>query len=249
MPEGLSPKGQERFQKLANTVREQTQQLEQRERQLSYVQETFQEHGIRQEQFEQAAGVIGMMNRGDYAGAQKILQQQLQQIALMTGTQPNIDALADFPDLRQAVDGMQITEAMALEVARGRAQQYRQTQQAEQQQVQQRQTQQSQQAIQTATASVDAFCKRMAASDLDYAAIEAQLLPELPNLLRGLPPVAWQNTVETQYRLLKNAASKFKAAAPAAPAPPILRATGQGSPQQAPKSMHEAMWGTAAPTA
>lgn len=250
LPEGLTPGAQQRFQKLANTVREQTQQLEQRDQQIGYVRDTFQQHGIKQEQFEQAAGVIGMMNRGDFAGAQKVLEQQLQQIALITGTPPSaIDALADYPDLRQAVDGMQVTEAHALEIARGRAQRFQAEQHTQRQNQEQQSQQQAQQAVQTATNAVDGFCKRMMASDLDYAAIEAQLLPELSNLLRGLPPATWQNAVETQYRMLKNAASKFKAAAPAPAPATVLRATGQGSPAAAPKTAYEAMWGKPAPTA
>jgi hypothetical protein len=248
MPEGLTPRAQERFQKLANTVREQKEVLEQREQQIGYLRETFQEHGIRQDQFEQAASVIGMMNRGDFAGAQRVLMEQLQQLAVLSG-QPvgQIDPLANFPDLRQAVEGLQMTEEYALEVARSRAQQHAR-QQHQQQQDEQRQTQQqSQQAVQTATKAVDDFCRRMQGTDMDYSLIEAQLLPELQNLLAGVPPAMWAKTVETQYRLLKNAASKFKAAAPAAAPATVLRATGQGSPAAAPKSMHEAMWGTPAP--
>ncbi len=249
MPEGLGPKGQERFQKLANTAKEATATLEttraeldQARRQTEYIRETFQTSGIKQEQFEQAVGVIAMINKGDLAGAQRVLEQQLQQIALMTGNAPRqIDALANFPDLRQKVDGMQITEQDAIELARARFQGHQQqvTQQRTQQ-VQQTQ-QQEQAAFDAGLSAVDAFCKQQAGSDMDWPAVEAQLQPVIKDLLQGVPPQLWAAKVKAQVNLIKATAQRFK------PAPTVgsnaLRPTGQASPSQAPKSAYEAMWG------
>ncbi len=251
MPDGLSAKAQQRFQALANevkTLRESaapvqklTEELDMTKRQVEYVKTTFHEHGIRPEQFEQAASVIGMLNRGDLAGAQKVLENQLQQISLMTGKPVGqIDALANFPDLREAVDGLQITEQHALELARARAQRFAGERQAQQEQQARQQTQAEQQSVQAATKAVDDFCKKMQASDVDYQAVEEQLLPEIPNLLRGVPPAQWKGLVETQYRLLKSAAGRFRQTATPSNA---LRPTGQASPGQAPRTMQEAMWG------
>jgi hypothetical protein len=242
MPEGLSPKGQERFQKLANTVKEYEGQLDTAKRQIEYVQTTFQSHGIRQEQFEQAANLIGLFNKGDHEAYRSALLQELAQVDLLTGKQSSApDALANFPDLREAVDGMQITQANALEIARARSQQ--QQQQVAQQRTQQTQQaqQQEQQAVTAGTRAVDDFCRRMQGSDMDYAAIEAQLLPEIPGLCSGVPPSNWAKVVEANYRMIKKAAGSARASAPAAGS--VLRPTGTASPQQAPKTMAEAMWG------
>jgi hypothetical protein len=244
MPEGLTPKAQERFQKLANTVKEREQEVQQLSQQVEYVRETFQRHGVQQEQFEQAVQVIGMLNSGDLRGALQVLDEQRRHIALALGEPlPGVDALQGHPDLRQAVDGLQITEQHALELARMRTQQQavqRQQQQVQQQtQVQQRE----QQAVQQGTQAVDAFCREMAAKDVDYPAIEAKLLPELKSLLAGVPPQAWAQVIQTQYRLLKSVAASSRQQAPAAPAGTVLRPTGAASPAAAPKSMYEAMWG------
>lgn len=252
MPEGLTAKAQQRFQALANEVKELraqaapvadlTEKLDQATRQVEYVKTAFHQHGVKPEQFEQATAVIGMLNRGDYESARKALETQLQQIELITGKAGGqIDALANFPDLQQAVENLQVTRDMALEIARGRAQTYATQQQRQRDEVTQQQTQQTQEAVNRGTQAVDAFCKRMQTSDLDYSAIEAQLLPEVPNLLKGVPPQHWAASVEAHYRLIKGAASKFRQ--PSTPAGNPLRPTGQGSPGQAPKTAYEAMWG------
>lgn len=248
MPDGLTPKAQERFQKLATQNRELTEKFDSANRQVSYVRDTFQANGIKQDQFETAATLIGLVNKGDFDGAQRILQQQMQQLAVLSGKPiGQVDALASFPDLRQAVDGMQVTEEHALEIARSRTIQQRQQQDQQRQQQTQQATQVEQQAVQAGTAAVDAFVKRMQAADVDYPAIEAQLIPELPNLLKGVPPQHWGAAVEAQYRLVKKAAGAARIAPAAAPNSNPLRATGSGSLKSAPKSIYEAMWGEPAP--
>lgn len=245
MPEGLGQKAQERFQKLAGSVRELTEKAQTLESQVSYVRDTFQSHGITQQQFEQAAGFIGAINRGDYAAAEQALLGQLQQLSLLTGKTYGsaVDPLKDFPDLRQNVDQLHMTEAAAIETARLRML-HGQRQQQDQQQRQQIEQQNSQrQAVQSAQTAIDTWWKQTAATDLDAPAIEAQLLPHIPALLQGVPPSAWVGVIQAQYKILKGAAGQFRqhsqAGSPAAP----LRPTGSGaSPQQRPQSMYEAMW-------
>jgi hypothetical protein len=191
-----------------------------------------------------------MMNRGDLDGAMRVLNEQMRLISLAMGKPiPAIDALADFPDLRAAVDGMQMTEDVAMQLARGRAQdsgrqaQDRQQQEQRQQQDQQRQAQETQQkAWDAGLKAVDEFTNKMKSTDLDFAAIEAKLLPRIPALINGVPPAQWAAKVQTLYEMIKDAAGSGRAA----PIPTnTLRPTGSASPSQAPKNMHEAMWGTA----
>lgn len=249
-PEGLAPKSSERFHRLANEVRDLRGQVEQREQALSYVRDTFQENGITSEQFEQAASVIGALNRGDLETAERVLMEQLQQIAIARGRPiGQIDPLAQFPDLRAAVDGLQVSEEHALQLARARVieqgQQQRTQQQAQQQQEQrarQQQQEQAQQQVNTALTSIDAFTREMAAKDMDWPVIEAKLLPRVQTLLKDVPPSQWLNIVKTQYELIKDV-SAGAVRQPTQQAGQVLRPTGQGSPAAAPKSMFDAMWG------
>lgn len=249
-PEGLAPKSSERFHRLANEVRDLRGQVEQREQALSYVRDTFQENGITSEQFEQAASVIGALNRGDLETAERVLMEQLQQIAIARGRPiGQIDPLAQFPDLRAAVDGLQVSEEHALQLARARVieqgQQQRTQQQAQQQQEQrarQQQQEQAQQQVNTALTSIDAFTREMAAKDMDWPVIEAKLLPRVQTLLKDVPPSQWLNIVKTQYELIKDV-SAGAVRQTTQQAGQVLRPTGQGAPAEAPKSMFDAMWG------
>lgn len=248
MPEGLTPKAQERFQQLANTNRELSAKLEQMQPAAESAQalaEVFKEHGVRREQFEQAMEVVGLMNRGDLRGALRVLDEQRKLISLHLGeTLPGAEPLADFPDLKQAVDNLQMTEEYALELARSRMVQGHQ-QQATQRQEQEREAQQQEaQAIQSGQLAVDKFCKARMADDLDYARIEPLLLEQIKaGLLEGVPPQAWPRIVEKTYGLIKQTAQSTRQAAPSTT---VLRPTGGESPRQAPQSMFDAMFGAKA---
>lgn len=248
MPDGLSKPAQERFQKLANANKELTEQHKQVLDSVEPFRKALQENGIVKEQFDQAASVIGMMNRGDLDGAMKVLDEQRRLLSLAMGKPvPGVDALTDFPDLRQKVDQMQITEEDALEIARTRshdkqrqANEQRQQEQ-QQQQNQQRQTQQQEQkAWNDGLQAVETFTSEMKKTDLDFAAIEAKLVPRIPALIRGVPPAQWADKVKNLYELIKETAGGSRQASTASN---TLRPTGSASPSQAPKSMHEAMWG------
>lgn len=243
MPEGLQPKAQQRFQKLVETNKELTGRIEAAEQQTGYIRETFQQHGVRREQFEQAVQFIGAINSGNLEQALRVLDAQRAEIALALGKPlPGVDVLSEHPDLRQAVDSMQMSETHAIELAKRRRDE--QFAQANWQATQQRQQeeQRTQQAVNAGLMEIDKFCKQIAQTDVDYPAIEALLLPEIKNLISGLPPAQWKSTIETQYRLLKQAAA---ARGQSTTSQTVLRPTGSASPAARPRSMHEAMWGSA----
>lgn len=246
MPDGLQPKAQQRFQKLVETNKELSTRAEQAEQQVSYIRETFQQHGVRREQFEQAASFIGAVNSGNLEQALQILDAQRREIAIALGKPlPGVDALSEHPDLRQRVDQLQMDEASAIELARSRRADAIARQNAESQQQQRQQAEQQQQAVQTGLQDIDGFCKQMQSTDLDYAVIEEQLLPEIQNLIRGVPPQAWKQTIETQYRLLKQAATRMRSTLAPSGGGTVLRPTGVASPAARPGSTYEAMWGHA----
>ena len=219
MPEGLTPKAQERFQALANTNKELTGRLEAATalaggnpdavvpmlQSAQALQQTFQQHGVTRDQFTQATEAIGLLNRGDMAGFQRMLESQLRQVSLATGKPiVQVDALAEFPDLRERVDALQLTEADAIEMARNRAAQTQQRQQQQRQQQEQGQQQAIQQETHKGKLEVDDFCKKAMKTDLDYAKIEPILLQEIKDgLLKGVPPDRWAAIVEKTYRLIK----------------------------------------------
>lgn len=242
MPEGLGAKAQERFQKLASGIKERDEQIRELSGAVSYVQETFQQHGIKQEQFESAVVVLGALNRQDYDGAAQMLLGQLRQLSLMTGKDYGADAdpLTEFPELAQRVQGLQISRDDAVHMARLQRQQQTLQQRQQMEYETQQSRQQEEQTFRQAQASVDQWARKMAASDIDWPVIEAKIIPALPRLLQGTAPTQWANVVQTHYDLLKTSLQDFRR--PTADANP-LRPTGTASAQRAPQSMHEAMFG------
>lgn len=241
MPEGLAPDSAKRFQTLVNENKEYAQKLDMATRQVEYVKQTFSEHGIRQDQFEQAASVIGMLNKGDFEGAQRVLMNQLEQIAVMTGKPiGHVDALASHPDLRQKVDSLEMSEAAALQVARARGLETAQRREHEQL-AQQRQSQEQAQREHTqGLDAVDQFCRQMQQADIDYPSIEALLLPRIKDITAGLQPHQWAGAVKNAYQLIKATAPQR---APVATTPNVLRPTGTASPASKPQNMRQAMFG------
>lgn len=262
MPEGLTPKAQERFQALANTNKELTGRLEQATalaggnpdavipmlQSAQAMATTFQENGVTREQFDRATQALGLLNRGDMQGYQQLLEDQLRQVALHTGRAPSqIDALAGFADLREAVDNLQMTEAHAIEVARSRTQQNYQQQNQQRQHQEQQFEQQSQQAVRGGQVAVDQFCKARMTSDLDYAKIEPMLLKEIQGgLLEGVPPQRWAAIVEKTYNLIKQTAVSTRTQASGGGGG-VLRPSGGDAVKGKPQSGFEAMFGTPAP--
>lgn len=248
MPEGLGAKAQERFKALANVNKEVTQEVENLRAQTEYIGTTFKEHGITREQFELASGLIGAMNRGDWKTVITGMQDQMRQVALLSG-QPieGIDALVGMPDLKEKVDGLQLSPEDAAEIARGRAQQQiqqRHRQHAQQEQAREQQSAQQQQnharAVQQASLSVDAICKELKANDLDFARIEAALLPRVSELFADLPPAKWPEAFQRQYTLMKSMGAPARGNSAG-----TLRAGGANNPVAKPADMFQAMFGEA----
>jgi hypothetical protein len=247
MPDGLKAEAQQRFQALANEVKELRplrEKADMLDRQVSYVKETFHQHQVQPEQFQQAVSVIGMINTGDYAGAMGVLREQMQQLALLTGEPlaAAIDPLEKFPDLRAKVDGLQITEKDAIELARNRWQQGLVEQRTQQQRQQEDTQAQQAKLVEGAVGQVDQFVKQKALSDIDYPVIEEILLPQVQQVMANAHPSQWRGLIETLYNTIKATAGRGRQAQPAAAAGNLLRPSGASSAQAAPRDGYEAMW-------
>lgn len=251
MPEGLKPESQQRFQSMANELRELRPLREQADmltRQVSHVKEVFHEHQVQPEQFQQAMSIVGMINNQDYAGAMGLLREQMQQLALLTG-EPlagAVDPLEKFPDLRAAVDGMQITEKHAMEVARSRWQQGLVEQRTQAQRQQENTQIERQRVVDGALGQIDQFVKQKAQSDIDYPVIEEILLPQVQQIMASARPEQWRGLIETMYQTIKATTGRVRQSTPST-AGNLLRPSGASSAKAAPRDGFEAMWGQSRP--
>jgi len=238
MPEGLSQKAQERFTTLVNRVKEREAQVSETQGTITQFREMIQSTGTTPQEFSQAIDYMKMVKHGDFEGALRIMDDQRRMLSIAMGRAlPSADPLANFPDLRQRVDGYQMDEQTALEIARSRVQQnHIQTAQQQQDQAQQ-QAQNVQQARQQAVQQIDQLGQQWAKTDPDFTVKEDIILKQLPEIARNFPPSQWPQQVKILYNTLS--AMPMQRQVTNTPAP--LRASGQGGGARQPKTMQEAI--------
>lgn len=215
MPEGLGEKAQARFQSLVESNKEKDTKIEQMTAQVTDMQEAqtwLRENLLTDEQA--AADLVGFadyrkaLTSGDYQTAQAILQEQVNQLALISGQQLQADPLKDFPDLRQRVDGLELDMASAMEIAKARQFQGLQQQQAQRQQQSQQQQQEQQQMVEQTLSAVDALAVKWSQNDPDYPAKEAIIQQQLPRILKTVPLAQVPAQVEILYDSLAGVVSQ-----------------------------------------
>lgn len=238
MPEGLSQKAQERFTTLVNRVKEREAQVAETQGTITQFREMIQSTGTTPQEFSQAIDYMKMVKHGDFEGALRIMDDQRRMLSIAMGRAlPGADPLASFPDLRQRVDGYQMDEQTALEIARSRVQQnHIQTAHQQQDQAQQ-QAQNVQQARQQAVQQIDQLGLQWAKTDPDFTVKEDIILKQLPEIARNFPPAQWPQQVKILYNTLSAMPMQRQVANTPAP----LRASGQGGGARQPKTMQEAI--------
>lgn len=251
-PEGLAPKSSERFHALVEDNKEQRalnvqmdQQLRETNEDLRFMRETFFTDEQSANDFMQFAGYREALKRGDFDSAIGMLQEQAQQLQLLSGRKLEADPLASYPDLRQQVDDMALDEAHALELARHRAIQAQQQQYVQQQAQQQaRQEQNVQQAQQTMTGAVHQINQMEAqwsAQDLNYPAKKQKLMEMIPQIQQTFPPQLWPQQVAMLYQTLGGLTAAPQPTVPRALKNAPLRPTGSGGGRPEPANALEAM--------
>ncbi len=245
MPEGLSDKGQRRFQKLVSANKELSAKVDafaEKAESFDSFQQVLREHRVQPEQFDIAVSFIGAINRGDVNTAYRILQEQMTAIAEMTGQElPGVDLLQGHDDLRQAVEQQAMPRQAAAELA-ARRRREEQLAQAHQQQVQQQQQQQAfQRERQNALQQIDQFLLQMEQQDLDFAAKSAAMEAEIVAMCQELPPSAWPSAVKRMYQAIGRVGRPQALPASPAAGTPLRPAGIAAGARPKPTSMAEAI--------
>lgn len=173
------------------------------------------EEGIRAstatpEQFGSAMNVIKMMNSNEPQTLKAVydaLGQQMDIIGEKIGITRGDDPLAKHPDLKTAVENMEITPQHAAEVARLRAAEVlRIENQQRQHQTQQQTTQQKNAAIEarnTAIAGIDEMSNTLAAQDPDFKAKLEKITPQIKEISEKYPPQEWVARIAQVYAVTR----------------------------------------------
>lgn len=221
IPSGLSGEARGKFKALsdhARTVDTEISQLRETHTQsvqrLTEIDHVIKDSGATPEALSSALQYIKAVTSGDWDAALSFIESERSAIAQRVGKQiPGVDVLAEFPDLRTAVDEMELSETHALEIAKSRrtaqaAQSRHQREAATHAETQQAAHYQS--AKTQALGNIEHWLASQTATDLDWpqqeAALSAHLArPETQQILLNLRPDLWPQYVASAYASLQYA--------------------------------------------
>lgn len=142
---------------------------------------------------------------GDAEQFKGIIESQIKQFQAMHGKSIAItgNIVDDYQDLKTKVDGLELDEQDAIEIARARKVQERANRDTQNQNSQRETAQQSQNVLDSAVASVTALQTNWKNTDPDYNAIMPHLQPLIAEIGKTYAPHLWAATLEMQYKVLK----------------------------------------------
>lgn len=236
-PEGISKKAQERFHNLVSKVKEKDEHISRLNADLEGIRSIMKDTGASPEDFAKAFDYMKAITSGDMEHVGRVIQEQIRQYTLMTGKPlQTADPLAEFPDLRERVNGYQMDENTALEMARHRHMQNQQQQYIRQNQEQQQRSQYEAQSRNQAISEVARLGDEWKKNDPDYTFKEDAILKQIPAIKANFPPQLWPQQVRLLYETMSSIPAPREVNNP-----PPLRASGQSAGARNPGSMLEAL--------
>lgn len=219
IPSGLNGEARARFKALSDHARTLDSQIQQRTQEYERVSQrlTGFESIIRDAQAtpEVLNGHLQYIKAcatGNLEAALQFIESERAALARAMGRPlEGVDILEDFPDLRQRVDSLSLSEEDAHEIARlRREQQAQQRQQQTQAQRQQAEVQQAQymERINKAKGDIDAWVQQQAKS-IDWPHFEAAVVRYIQGsseILRNTPPEHWLANLKAHYDSLHQVA-------------------------------------------
>jgi hypothetical protein len=251
IPKDLKKETSDRIRTLIDTAKTVTAERDQIKQDFDYLIKGVEATGTTPEQYGEMLSFLSLFNSRDSAQQEKALElveSVAERLAILLGKERTVgDPLAAHADLQDAVKKGQVTAQYAKEIARTRnGAQFRSelTTSAQQQQQQVQQAQREEHEGRTALTELE---KTLMASDPDYAAKKAILVPALKPIMANIPWSQKKDKFLEAYKSLRLP----KAAAPAprgVPANQPMRAGKQpaGGQTKAPGSMLEAIDGALA---
>lgn len=243
--EGAKAKTQERFQKVTEGYKAEKERADALQSDIEKYKQSF--DSLRQLGFNDEAAASDLVEfsayrnilvSGDVDQFQQIIANQIKQFEELHGKRVAVSAsvIDDYDDIKQKVEGMEIDEGTAIEVARARKLQERATRQAQQSQQHIQTEAQHQQLLQESANQVDQLEKTWRNNDPDYQAVIPHLRENLPDIWK-LPPAQWATAVDMQYKAIK----KALASAPKPNTPAPLRGNGHMSGQRQHTTLQDAV--------
>jgi hypothetical protein len=215
IPKDLKKDTQDRIRTLIDTNKETAAQRDKVAQDFDYMIEGIKATGTTPEQYGELLQFMAAFNSKDPATQEKALEMienVADRLATLLGKERTpSDILANHKDLQEAVAKGQVTPQYAKEIARTRNGQAFRTEIETSQNQRQTQEQAQQQELAGGRQSLNELEQSLKATDPQYDAKRAALVPILQPLFKTIPPSQWRTHFEQAYKNLRMPA----AAAPA----------------------------------
>lgn len=228
IPTDLKPATQERIRSLVKTTKEVTAERDTVKRDFDYMIQGVQATGTTPEQYGEVLSFMALFNSQDAAQQEKaleLIEGVADRLSTLLGKERTVgDPFAEHTDLREAVAKGQVTAQYAKEIARTRNQNKFRTELTTAASAQEQAATTAQRELDTARNDLNVLEQTLQATDPQYAAKKAQLMPILKPLFKTIPPSQWKPAFLEALKNVKVAAAP--AARRAAPGQQPMRAGG-----------------------
>ncbi|HFD80476.1 MAG TPA: hypothetical protein ENK05_08830 [Gammaproteobacteria bacterium] len=239
LPDDVKEKTRERFNKLVESHKALSTELETYRSENEGFREVINYSQATPEEFNQLIEYSRLVKTGDLKAALNMLDEQRAQIArLLDEPVAGVDQLADFPDLKQRVEQMELSQQDALEIAalRRREAAIREQQQAAVQQQEQATT--LQQEVDRASQAIVQMVNQWQANDIDFPRKQERLMAKAQEIAERYPPDLWQQALQDVYDAMQVVQAP---ASETPPSPQPLRPQSGGGGKPVPRSMLQAV--------
>lgn len=223
----LAPRTQARIRSLIDSRAGLQEQFNQFAGQTQQFMGEFERVGLGPEEIKQLVNYADAMKRGDRVAVESFLEAQNNYVSQRFGSSVGgADPLQHFPDIREKVENLEISEELALQMASERADLQRLQQGQREQQTSQAQAYAQQQQQGMYQNALQGIANQEAAwrkSDPDFGSLEAPLVKFAQENLHRLPVTEWVPAMEAQYQVMKEAQKAWGVGQRGKPTPNPLR--------------------------
>lgn len=239
-----SERGRERIQATFAKLKETEGVRQQLEQDISEFKTMVQSTKMQPQEFAQMLEFGRLVNSGDEDSARlalKMLDEQREALCKHLGIEaPGVDPLADFPQLKEAVDNMEMTKEHALALAKYQRKEQVQQRSEREQQAQQQDMQQYQEAIANAGRTSEAYFATRK-HEVDYAPKLARIQAYFskPENIKAFVETYQPNQWHAQFKFMYDNMSVAPAQPAKTPQPIRSRSTTHGAPVSNPNMSPE----------
>lgn len=211
IPKDLKQETQERIRTLISMNKEITQRVEKATQDFDYLVNGIKATGTTPQQYGEVLSFMALFNSGDpnqQAKALELIESVADRLATLLGKERVAgDPYKGHDDLRDAVAKGQITAQYAKEIARTRNATSFRTELQNTADQQRTTAENAERELTQARADLNALEATLKASDPQYAAKKAQILPTLKVLFKDIPPSKWKERFQAAYSTAQVAAA------------------------------------------